>query len=648
MFDTSNTKLFALFGFWRNLKLRTKLIAVLLAVSLIPLLVITYINDTNTRATLLQEANARLLSAASLVAVKIDNFMLDNLNTLRAEAQAPAVVDYLTLPASERAGSPEAQRLNSFLLAIARQNPVYMNSVAVVDRNGITLLDTQPSAIGLDRSSRYWFQETISSGLPYASTVEYDSITGRASLYFSAPVRNRDGEVVGMIRKRFDAAILQSFTSSETGLAGQASFAVVLDENFVRIAHGANRKIIYKSIVPFTTDRLAQLQSQRFMPPGTPNELSTNLPDFQAAIENYKSAPFFAAELTLGGGGDLEQVAIIETKTQPWVVAFAQPQNIFLAPIEAQARANLLIALGIGVLVVLFGVVVSQTIAGPIARLTKVAEKIAAGDINIAANVETGDEIGTLAETFNRMTAQLRDFIANLEVRVAARTRALATTAEVSRRLTTILDSRELSIEVVTEAQKAFDYYHAHIYLMDSNGENLVMAGGTGDAGAAMLASGHKIPKGRGLVGRAANTNEPVLVPDVSQSIGWLPNPLLPDTKAEVAVPISIGDQVLGVLDVQHNVVYGLGEDDVTLLQSLAGQVAISLQNARAYERSRAQAEMESLANFIGQRIQRAASVDEVLQTAARELGMAIGATRVSANIGTSRQHNDGNETSLN
>lgn len=632
MFDTSNTKPFALFGFWQNLKLRTKLIAILLAVSLIPLLLITYINDTNTRATLLAEANTRLLSAASLVAVKVDNFMLDNLNVLRAEAQAPAVVDYLTLPASERAGSPEAQRLNSFLLAIARQNPVYMNSVAVVDRNGITLLDTQPSAIGLDRSSRYWFQETISSGLPYASTVEYDSITGRASLYFSAPVRNRDGGVIGMIRKRFDAAILQSFTTSETGLAGQGSFAVVLDENFVRIAHGANRDIIYKSIVPFTAARLAQLQNQRFMPPGAPNELSTNLPDFQAAIENYKNDPFFAAELTLSGG-DLEEVAVVETKTQPWVVAFAQPQNVFFAPIEAQARANLLIALGIGVLVVLFGVVVSQTIAGPIARLTNVAEKIAAGDINIAAKVETGDEIGTLAETFNRMTAQLRDFIANLEVRVAARTRALATTAEVSRRLTTILDPRELSIEVVTEVQKAFDYYHAHIYLLDSNGENLVMAGGTGDAGAAMLASGHKIPKGRGLVGRAANTNEPVLVPDVSQSIGWLPNPLLPDTKAEAAVPISIGEQVLGVLDVQHNVVYGLGEDDVTLLQSLAGQVAISLQNARAYERSRAQAELESKVNIIGQKIQRAGSVEETLQIAIREIGQAIGAERVRAKI---------------
>ncbi|MBN1452085.1 MAG: hypothetical protein JW963_13800, partial [Anaerolineales bacterium] len=77
---------------------------------------------------------------------------------------------------------------------------------------------------------------------------------------------------------------------------------------------------------------------------------------------------------------------------------------------------------------------------------------------------------------------------------------------------------------------------------------------------------------------------------------------------------------------------------DVTLLESLAGQVAISLRNARTYEESRSQAELESLVNVIGQKIQRTTSVEETLQTAIRELGTAIGASRVSASIGTSLQ----------
>ncbi|MEW6406766.1 MAG: GAF domain-containing protein, partial [Chloroflexota bacterium] len=154
------------------------------------------------------------------------------------------------------------------------------------------------------------------------------------------------------------------------------------------------------------------------------------------------------------------------------------------------------------------------------------------------------------------------------------------------------------------------------------------------------LARGHKVQKGRGLVGRAAETNSPVLVPDVSQEADWLPNPLLPETKSEAAIPIASGKQVLGVLDVQQNMVNGLGEDDVELLQSLANQAAISLNNVRTFEESRARAELETLVNTIGQKIQRAMTVEDTLQTAVREVGLALGASRVSANIGMGRKDN--------
>jgi len=116
----------------------------------------------------------------------------------------------------------------------------------------------------------------------------------------------------------------------------------------------------------------------------------------------------------------------------------------------------------------------------------------------------------------------------------------------------------------------------------------------------------------------------------------------LPETKAEAAVPISAGKRVLGVLDVQHSLVNGLTAEDVTLLESLAGQVAITLQNARAYEESRRQAELESLVNVIGQKIQRTTTMEDTLQTAIREIGAALGAARVSASI--SRPASEGKE----
>jgi putative methionine-R-sulfoxide reductase with GAF domain len=225
----------------------------------------------------------------------------------------------------------------------------------------------------------------------------------------------------------------------------------------------------------------------------------------------------------------------------------------------------------------------------------------------------------------------------NLEQRVSDRTKALEASTEVSRRLSTILDQKRLLLEVVEQLQSVFDYYHVHIYLLDPVTNDLVMAGGTGEAGAAMLARGHKIPKGRGLVGRAAETNTPVLVPDTAKDPNWLPNPLLPETKSEVAVPISISDDVLGVLDVQQNIVEGLTLEDTDLLQSIANQIAIAVRNARSYEQSKSQAEYETMINTISQKIQRAGTVEDVLRTAIRELSTALGGVRVSANLQPAR-----------
>ncbi len=231
------------------------------------------------------------------------------------------------------------------------------------------------------------------------------------------------------------------------------------------------------------------------------------------------------------------------------------------------------------------GIYVSRYLTTPLLKLTQTADRLAAGEIGLRATTEGPAEVVRLAGAFNAMTVQLQDLIGSLEERVATRTQRLKTIAVLSERLAAILDFEPLLQAVVDEIREKFEYYHAHVYILDEQRQNLMLTAGVGEAGAQMKAKGHYIPFDAltSLVARAARTGEVVWVDNVREAADWLPNPLLPDTYAEMAVPIILEDQVMGVLDVQQDRVRGLDETDASLLRSLANQVAVAIRNARLF-----------------------------------------------------------------
>jgi GAF domain-containing protein len=241
-------------------------------------------------------------------------------------------------------------------------------------------------------------------------------------------------------------------------------------------------------------------------------------------------------------------------------------------------------------------------------------------------------------------TPLLRTRFASLEQLLTARTHELAVSFEISRRLSTILNRKRLTLEVAELVRSSFDYYHAQIYLFDDSGKELIMVGGTGEAGKELLESGHSLASGQGLVGKAASTGKVVLVSDVAQDPNWVSNTLLPGTKSEIAAPIVLGNRVIGVLDVQHDIPDGLAQSDANLLQSVANQVAVALQNAQLFEEVQDAADHQALVNTINQKIQRTNDIDGALQVAAYELGKALQASRTAVELNLRSQPSNGQQ----
>ncbi|HEX6387108.1 MAG TPA: GAF domain-containing protein [Anaerolineae bacterium] len=614
---------------FRAYHLSTRLIIVFLAFTLVPIGLLAVLNNQATRALLIQDANQKLLAAATQTAGDFDTFIETNLNLVQAEAQLPIFTTYLTLPAGQRAGSAAETQVLATLQTLVSKDRSNIYSYALVDSEGKIAISTSSADAGTDSSGESYFQVPFTQKQPYVSPILFLPEPGDPALFFSSPVAtsspNAGGDALGVLLVRYNAAALQQLISQNNGLAGPDSFAVLFDENYAHLAHGTAPETAFTLITPVESSRIAQMQAQGRLPNRPADDLVMALPVLAENLATADTSSYFTAE-DVATGDRLNQVAAVRMSTQPWLVAFFQPQDVFLGPITRQTQLTIVLSVIVAGVVAAGAIGVSQRMTAPIVHLTQVATKVTRGDLTAQALVATSDEIGSLAATFNTMTAQIRDLINTLEQRVADRTHALATSTQVSHRLSTILDQQQLVKEVVEQVRTAFDYYHVHIYLFDENNQNLIMAGGTGEAGRAMLAAGHKLATGKGLVGRAGASNTVVLAPDVSREPAWLPNPLLPHTKAEAAVPITVGKRVLGVLDVQHNVLNGLQQQDVDLLQSIANQVAVALRNAQLFTQVQQQSEELVLINRVVSSVAASMDLQQSMQIIATELAQAVGA----------------------
>ncbi|MDM8532848.1 ATP-binding protein [Anaerolineales bacterium HSG25] len=194
---------------------------------------------------------------------------------------------------------------------------------------------------------------------------------------------------------------------------------------------------------------------------------------------------------------------------------------------------------------------------------------------------ERGDELFNSQQQLTKFNQLLESANNNLH----NRSHQLEVIATLSEKLNSILDFENLLLEFIGQIETGFDYYHAHVYLLSEDGKYLFVAEGTGEVARTMKAEEYRIflDTPTSLIAKAARNKEMVKVDDVRNVDDWMPNKLLPNTYSEMAVPIIAEQKLVGVLDVQENVVSGFDEADANMLRSLANQLAIAITNARLF-----------------------------------------------------------------
>ncbi len=273
---------------------------------------------------------------------------------------------------------------------------------------------------------------------------------------------------------------------------------------------------------------------------------------------------------------------------------------------EEQLRSAARVATTLLILLLAVAVFVSlglgNIIATPIKRLTQAASQISAGDLSVHAAVTTNDEIGTLAHAFNTMTSQLRETLAGLERMVEERTSELLSAneknerraqrfesiAHVARTISSTRDLDELLSQITAAIYREFGFYHIGIFLLDAAKEYAVLSAANSEGGKVMLERSHRLKVGEtGLVGFVTGSGRARVALDTGADAVYFDNPYLPDTRSELTLPLRVGEEIIGALDVQSMEPNAFTPEDINILSTLADQVSIAIQNAQQFEQTR-------------------------------------------------------------
>jgi signal transduction histidine kinase len=451
-------------------------------------------------------------------------------------------------------------------------------SVQVVDEDGFILAQRQRArVVRRQRLVEQPWLETTRSGQTWQ--LVSDSIYGVPFFTVAHPI-------FGLGKQGGNAALVVQFDLS--ALWSRLVAIEVGEEGYAFLSRTDGRLLAYRDIARLRSNQIVQAH---------------NRPNIASSVAETQSF------LILPQTSLSDQIVLSATEplsTIDWLATVEVPVGEVLRGYSVGLVSVLgLLALSL-VIVLAIQRFTRRKIIVPLVAMRQGVEKFRQGNLDVPLELphQEENEIGVLALAFNDMANRLRELVNTLEQRVADRTRDLQIAAEVSKRVATTLDLDQLLPQLVDSTAQGFDYRYVFIFLYDEGQNCLVLAAGSGSIGRQLVQQGAEIDlrQARGVVASTALTRKPTLINDTLNRPDFVYVEELPDTRAEFAVPMIVGDRFIGVLDFQHNEPQAFTSDVLLVLTSLSEQFAVAIQNAQLYaEQRRVAEELRAIDNLKSQ-----------------------------------------------
>ncbi len=523
-----------------GLSLRLRLALLVLSVVLVVFVVVALAIQDRAREVLTQTANDKLQANATALQDNIETWLDLNIKALKMLATQPAIL------------SMDAAQQKPYLEAMQKTFGPDVYLVSTTDLNGLNVARSDDAA-AKDYRDREWFQ-----GARNGESVAFQTVIGQTSkrpaLVVGAPIV-KDNNIIGV-----------AMFASELPSIGKAVNANPLgNTGRVYVIDAQNRPV---AVIDPTVD------------PNSIDPLNQNT--LVQALRNGTRGLYLYTDEK----GE-HWHAYLESLSNSWGIIVQQQEVEFLSPLyQFQNATFLLFGLGVMTLAGLIWFAIGRALK-PINEVAAEATAAASGNLNVVVPVRRHDEVGALAFAFNTMIDRLRELIGTLEQRINARTEQLHASADVARAAVSILDTNQLLREIVNLITDRFGFYYTAVFLADSMNKWAVLREATGEAGRILKERKHQLEiGGQSMVGTVMKTRKARIALDVGEEAVRFANPLLPDTRSEIALPLVVGTRVIGALDVQSTQMAAFDEASAAVLQSMADQIAIALSNTLQFQQA--------------------------------------------------------------